>query len=199
MQLKTQADNCDPLLDSLRTRTSAAHRRLEATVDIESRIRDRDQYRRLLERFWGFYRPLESALAGIRWPAGAARPEPTAKSALIARDLGALGTENPEELPICRDLPAIADWRSALGCHYVIEGATLGGNVIAKMIRRTPEACAAALPTAFFSPYGGDTGAHWHRFCSVLRSHSGDRDVVMSAPTAAEATFSCLERWLRAS
>ena len=199
MQLKTQEDNGDTLLDTLRTRTSDAHRRLEERVDIESRIRDRALYQRLMERFWGFYRPLEAALAEISWPDGGARPDCTAKSPLIARDLDVLGTENPEKLPVCRDLPTVQNWREALGCHYVIEGATLGGSVIAKMIRRTPEARAAALPTAFFSPYGDDTGNRWRRFCSVLRSHSGDGDVLVSAPPAAEATFACLERWLRAS
>src|SRR3954447_11068073 len=47
----------------LKAATAAHHERLERRVNIEARVRSRAAYRDLLERFYGFYRPLEVALA----------------------------------------------------------------------------------------------------------------------------------------
>jgi len=189
----------NPLLDHLRDRTEAEHRRLEAAVDIDARIADAAAYRALLERLWGFYAPLEAALAAVAWPAGAAPAGIAAKAPLLASDLGALGVAVPESLPACGELPDVGDWRDAIGCHYVLEGSTLGGRIILKRMRREQEQSGDGerLPAAFFSAYGEVTGERWRGFCGFLRSHSGDGDVLSRAPAAAEATFATLERWLR--
>lgn len=187
----------NPLLEALRARTEDDHRRTEDAVDIDAHLADPDGYRRLLERFWGFYAPLEAALAAVAWPDGTAPADIGAKGPLLAADLKALGVEDPGALPVCADLPHVPGWREAIGCHYVLEGSTLGGRVILKRMRRERGAGADRLPSAFFSAYGDATGEHWRAFCSFLRSHSGDGDVLVRAPAAAEATFSALERWLR--
>lgn len=187
----------NPLLAALRARTENDHRRTEDAVDIDAHLADRGGYRRLLERFWGFYAPLEAALAAVSWPDGAAPGGIGAKGPLLAADLKALGVTDPGTLPVCTHLPPIRGWREAIGCHYVLEGSTLGGRVILKRMRREAEADDDALPAAFFSAYGDATGERWRTFCSFLRSHSGDPNVLATAPAAAEATFSALERWLR--
>lgn len=209
--MTARAAPANPLLQRLRERTADEHDRLEATVAIEPTLRDRARYRRLLERFWGFYAPLEQVLAQVEWPMGAARPATVPKTPLLERDLacldarereagdreaGASARATPPSLPVCDRLPEIGDWRAALGCHYVLEGATLGGHVIAKMIADAPDVV-EDLPTAFFSPYGDDTGQRWRQFCGVLQRLSDDGDALVSAPATAEATFRCLERWLR--
>ena len=187
----------NPLLDALRARTEDDHRRTEDAVDIDAHLADRNLYRRLLERFWGFYAPLEAALAAVAWPDGTAPAGIGAKAPLLAADLKALGATDPGALPLCTDLPPVRHWGEAIGCHYVLEGSALGGRVILKRMRREAEAGGEALPAAFFSAYGDATGEHWRAFCSFLRSHSGDGDVLARAPAAAAATFSALERWLR--
>ena len=133
----------------------------------------------------------------VSGPDGASPADIGAKGPLLAADLKALGVTDLGTLPVCTDLPHVRGWREAIGCHYVLEGSTLGGRVILKQMRRDPEAGNDRLPTAFFSAYGDATGEHWRAFCSFLRSRSGDRNVLVTAPAAAEATFSALERWLR--
>jgi heme oxygenase len=40
-------------------------------------------------------------------------------------------------LPQYHDLPDIEDWPRMLGCLYVLEGATLGGQIISRHLQRT--------------------------------------------------------------
>ncbi len=182
------------LLSALRSRTADAHRRLEEAVEIQQRIRHPDDYRDLLTRFWGFYAPLERALAAVAWRVAPAPDGIRPKSPALQRDLQELGID-PATLPVCRNLPQLDDWRAALGCHYVLEGATLGGRTIVKIIAR--EGRTDALPARFFSGYGEATGAQWRQFCACLHRHSLCDAALLSAPAAAEATFASMERWLR--
>jgi len=182
------------LLSALRSRTADAHRRLEEAVEIEQRIRQADDYRDLLARFWGFYAPLEQALAAVAWRVDPVPDWIRPKTPALRRDLQELGIADPATLPVCRDLPKLGDWRAALGCHYVLEGATLGGRTIVKLMAR--EDRTSDLPAGFFSGYGEATGEHWRRFCACLHRHSLCEAALLSAPAAAEATFASMERWL---
>ncbi len=53
------------IVPDLRAATGAAHQRLEQTVDIVRCVADAARYRKLLERFLGFYRPLERRLTKL--------------------------------------------------------------------------------------------------------------------------------------
>ncbi len=85
-----------------------------------------------------------------------------------------------EKLPLLRqdfaelDLPfpgpvlnaGIPDVHEALGILYVMEGATLGGQVIAKHLSKLPEF--ADHHFYFLKSYGKDTGPMWLQFKKVL-------------------------------
>ena len=55
----------------------------------------------------------------------------------------------------------------ALGCLYVLEGATLGGVLIARHVRASLGFDGDA-GSAFYLGYGPRTGAMWRGFCGVL-------------------------------
>jgi heme oxygenase len=103
----------------------------------------------------------------------------------------------PANLPLCGDLPDVSHVSSAFGCLYVIEGSTLGGQIISRHLRArlnvTPQAGGL-----FFHGYGEETGAMWKAFCSTLGAHALTLENQDPIIDAALATFrslrQCLER-----
>jgi heme oxygenase len=187
------------ILERLKDATRAAHLRLEARVALESRLRDRGAYRRLLEQFYGFYVPLERSLGRAEWaPLGfdfdARRGVPA-----LARDLLALGADAAAlgDLPCCVALPDLTHRPAALGALYVHQGATLGGSVVA---RRAADALGVgpADGAAFFHGAGAETGDRWREVRSLLErctATAADADDVVRS---AHATFQAFDDWLAA-
>jgi heme oxygenase len=177
----------------LKTATVAAHERLERRFDLDGRLRSRAAYAALLGRMVGFYRPLEERVApyartlpGLEW-------EARRKAPLLLADLLAVG--RPADRPdAVAPLPVVASADDALGVLYVLEGATLGGTLIARQARMrlgvTP-----ATGGAFFAAYGAATAARWRAFATVLETATAG---VPSPATLAAATacFTGLEAWL---
>ncbi len=161
-------------MGALKAATAEHHERLERRVDIAARLRSRDAYRELLERFYGFYQPLEERLRPYEqtFPL---RP----KAPLLARDIEALGGD-PHTLPVASRLPPTRTAEEALGVLYVLEGATLGGAVIAHMARGLD------VSREFFGAYDS---ARWREFKAFVDRHGADS-------AAAVATFETMEAWV---
>ena len=166
-------------MQALKAATAAHHERLERRVDIAARLRSRAAYRDLLERFYGFYRPLEERLA----PYGET-VELRPKAPLLARDIEALGGD-VDALPQASRLPPTDSLTEALGVLYVLEGATLGGAVIAKLAQRQL-GVARECGGAFFGAYDGQ---RWKSFKLIVERHG-------AADAAAVATFEAMEEWV---
>jgi heme oxygenase len=82
-----------------------------------------------------------------------------------------------------------------MGTLYVLEGATLGGQIIQRQLH-----CSLGLDAgsgaAFFVGYGARTRQMWMQFSAHLERAPGlDID---AATHAAVQTFETMERWLRA-
>lgn len=188
------------ILAALKVHTREQHERVEAALPLLRPDLTGAQYRRLLERFWGYYHPVEARLAALRgWGAWGIDPAERAKLPLLERDLRALGLAQSalDGLPRCAALPALAALPQALGCMYVLEGATLGGAVIARHLRPrwTPEHGAA-----FFASYGPEVGTRWKRFGAALTAYAAARpDDEAAILHAAHATFATLGSWLLAT
>lgn len=185
------------LLLRLREETRELHLALESRVDVMKPDLRPGEYRRLLEDFYGFYAPLEARLQEAR-PYGAefdAFYGDRWKAPSLRRDLLSLGLTAGEvdRLPRCDALPETGTPARALGCLYVLEGATLGGRVITRHVRRTLglRECGCA----FFTSYGERVGDRWREFRAELRRRApglvGD-EVVASACD----TFASLKNWL---
>lgn len=178
------------ILLRLRTETRAEHEAIEHELDLMAPELTRARYVARLERFYGFYAPLEARLQALGAFAGPpSGPQP--KTPLLIVDLQVLGARPPEQLPLCAALPALAGPAEVLGCLYVLEGASLGGQVISRQLRRTlgitPESGGR-----FFAGYGEATAAHWRAFSASLVAFArepGEQDAVVRS---ALATFAAM-------
>ena len=189
----------EPRLDTLqrvRASTRALHDRLEARLPLLSPTLALPEYTRLLAAFHGFYRPLEaqlvpiaSRIASLDWPQ-------RRKTHLLEADLAVLGaaTDAVNALPACSRLPSPSDEAGTLGCLYVLEGATLGGQVSLRALHKTL-GIDGASGAAFFSSYGNEVGPRWRRFLECLATLERADEIDTAARVAAQ-TFQSLESWL---
>lgn len=177
-----------PLLLALRAGTQACHQRLEARLPFFRKDFDLPAYRRLMQAYHGFHAPLQTLLADHQ---GSERD----KTAILENDLLALGLSRAEisSLPRCRALPPTQDQASVLGVMYVIEGSTLGGQVLKRAMAERL-GIDGDNGASFLDVYGPLTGAHWRSFLQRL-----DQPAAGHARTvaAAIATFECFEQWLQ--
>ena len=128
------------LLAQLKHQTADAHAALEGRLNVFEQVRTHDDYRRLLARFFTLHEPIEARLAAAAdWPALGFDFSARRKAALLRDDLRALGVSEADlaALPRARDLPAAAGLAEAVGCLYVLEGSTLGGQILAKHFNTT--------------------------------------------------------------
>ena len=143
--------DCVALADYLRTATRRAHRGLDHHPILNALLQTdltRAAYARALAALYAPQQALEAWLADF-----VPLTELPPRLPDLAVDLAELGCD-PH--PLATPLPA---WSSSisvrLGCAYVIEGANLGGAVIA---RQLPD----GLPRRFFAGAGGEP--RWQRF-----------------------------------
>jgi heme oxygenase len=189
------------ILKRLKLATSASHTALESQLPLMNADLSREDYCRVVARFFGFYSPLEAQLmASPYWQQLPFDYADRQKTPRLTQDLLALGT-SPRVLartPLCAVLPALNEPEQLLGCLYVIEGATLGGRSITHHLHNrmglTPE-----LGGSFFDGYGAQTGSRWKAFCTMLLNnvgHSSDETRQAVIVAAANATFQSLTQWL---
>ncbi len=185
-----------PILDRLKQDTRAHHDRVEAQVRVLEPGFTLADYRELLARMWGFYRPVEDQLAsfGERWRESDFTPEGRWKASLLERELAewGIGRDALARLPVCTDLPALDSVAAALGCMYVLEGATLGGAIIARQLQRV-----WGTRSAFFGSYGSSTGAMWKAFGCALAAYEADTGCGELIIHGACDTFNKLDAWFR--
>lgn len=184
------------LRERLRNETRAEHEAIEAVPLIGALSRPeltRDDYVLVLARFHGLHAPLEEALRRIEGlreflPDLEARMRTPA----LVEDLRALGFSGlPEPAPA----PLPRDLSEAFGALYVLEGSTLGGQVIKNRLEERELVPEGALH--YYGHRGDGTGLAWRRFLAALEeaSSSGslDADRVVAS---ARATFRSWTEWM---
>ena len=185
------------LLEALRTGTALLHVALEKRLPFFSERLDADWYQRLLQAYYGFYAPMEAALYDCDLiPEGFDRVL-RVKTPTLVNDLRALSLNDHaiNALPRCANLPVLDTPAACLGALYVLEGATLGGQVLRReMAQRL--GVNADNGGAFLDVYGAETGRRWKDFLDYLGRQPLDADDKQRAVTAACSTFSCFEQWL---
>jgi heme oxygenase len=151
------------------------------------------QYSALLRRLLGFHRPLERAL---RFAADNATTRKREKAYLLRSDLLALGVSRSRivAIPTCRSLPAVTSPDEVWGCLYVIEGAGLGGKVIARTLD-TLLGTHGSAGRRFFLGRPEPDPLPWPCFCRLLESHAAQGDLA-AITASARRTFESLALWL---
>ena len=186
------------ILKHLKEATGSRHAALESRLPLLESGMSRLGYLQFLQRFYGYYAPLEAQLLALpHWPSLGFDYAGRHKTPRLVQDLRALG-ETPEAIEgvaRCQNLPTLASPGHLLGCLYVIEGATLGGQIITRHL----EANLGLTPssgTAFFGGYGAQTGSRWKAFCAMLTAHAGEPGRQDDILCSACQTFETLGHWL---
>jgi len=73
---------------------------------------------------------------------------------------------NPADLK--KEAGFIIDSKNALGCLYVLEGATLGGNIIVKKLKDNKYLAPYNLHFHYYQVYGEQLISYWKQFCEVI-------------------------------
>ena len=186
------------ILNRLKQATQTRHAALESRSILLDPSLSLTAYGNCLRRFFGYYAPLELVLLGAnRWSDAGLATAAWQKVPLLAKDLLSLG-DTPDQLaqvPRCQSLPDLSTTARVFGCLYVLEGATLGGQIVTRHLADTL-AVTAEYGGAFFRGYGEHTGSRWKAFGTQLTafaSRSGSDDEIVAS---ANETFETLDRWL---
>ncbi len=181
----------------LREHTRAMHDRVERRLDLLRPDLTRLEYLHTLQRLYGFYHPLEARLLALKeWSALGMTLEERRKVPLLEADLLSLGMTGAllDALPRCQDLPRVVTLAQGLGCLYVVEGATLGGQVLTHYFQR--QVPKQSWSFSFLSGYGDQTGGMWKAFVEQATSYATIPAIKQSILASATETFLSLERWL---
>jgi heme oxygenase len=182
------------VLQLLREATAAQHKALEDCLPFFSPELDLPLYRRVIEAYYGFHWPLQQAIE--RFCANDPAILERRKVPALRKDLTALGLSEQQidALPLCRDLPLLNNRAQLLGLMYVMEGATLGGQVLRRMMK-DKLGVEADNGGEFLDVYGSATGARWKAFLAQLAAFDSPEH---NPQVVAEArlTFACFHTWL---
>jgi heme oxygenase len=175
------------LTERLKEQTKTNHQLLEKKLIGKMRsIRSINDYADLLSLFYRFFGGLEKAIVKHLDQSLIPDYDTRRKTSALSADLIEMGAMIPAVARFA-ELPVIHTHHQALGALYVIEGSTLGGKVISKMIsQQLPSTDGHGL--TFFNSYGDNTLEMWERFKVVIDAPAnlpGD-DVIR----AANETFS---------
>lgn len=186
-------------MQHLKVATQPYHVALERQIDLPALCTSLAYYRRLLQRFYGFYQPGEAQLTTLPWSTVGFDWSTRRHSPPLANDLHWLG-ETPATLaalPRCATLPALATIPQALGYLYVVEGSTLGGQLISRHLQQQWPALQEA-GCQFFQRYGTQVGAMWRLFSYFVNNYVAMHPTAEAAMVdTACATFQQLRGWLQ--
>ena len=195
LQQPDDGTRADPLrlFQQLHTATKPAHRALERNLNLLQKPVSAARIERALKKFLGFHLVWESGFSNsevftqLMMNRGRAR--------LAASDLEALGLSHEEIARVPVNEAAAALHRSAeitMGSLYVMEGSTLGGEVIAKALRA--ETWLPAQGLQYFSPPNRDARSDWNELktWAETRFAPATWDLIEQG---AQETFSLMNTW----
>lgn len=181
------------LSEKLKETTKSNHQLLEKKLitNIKS-IRTKEDYAALLALFYSFFGGMEKHINQTIDTRSLPDYTERRKAAALAEDLTALEAQKPV-LADDESIPEIKNHLQAMGALYVMEGSTLGGKIISKIIRQQlNEPQMKGL--CFFNSYGDATDEMWQRFKDVIDQplSPSDEEVVIKA---ADETFIRFRHW----
>ncbi|MGV8877827.1 MAG: biliverdin-producing heme oxygenase [Sphingobacteriaceae bacterium] len=190
--------NNQPLSTQLKEETHANHLQVEKLlIGLLRSIDNTNAYIKLLQIFYGYFGALEDKINQHIGVAQLADHSKRRKSESIIEDIKDLGGLAPEKAKDS-DLPEIANHLQALGALYVIEGSTLGGKLIAKMLSKQLD-IKDSNGLSFFSGYADKTDEMWEGFKHALNNEAQDSTAAALIIHAADETFVKFKLWIEKS
>ena len=183
----------------LREETEPQHASLERNLPWQDICADRRRYVDLLARFYGFYSVWEPAAESQLRDDAHDFMQPRRKTRLLRQDLHWFGWSDRDVADApkvssdeCRYLDGQA---VTLGSYYVLEGSTLGGQILSRELERQL-GLQNGEGYSYFRSYGSRVRDAWIQFGNFMSEQLANEADVSAAVAGARATFMVLEGWL---
>jgi heme oxygenase len=180
-------------LDTLKRETAADHQAVEGTIPLMTPGLSRQEYIDCLLEIYGVVAAWEdqAATTSPDWLRSVLKDRQ--RKQMLEQDLASFGILKPGSAR--PTLPPINDESSLLGVMYVMEGSTLGGQLIARHVA-AELALTHGQGDAYFRGHGPQTGAMWKEFCHILETRvpESETDVVIQS---AKAMFQVFGQWMQ--
>ena len=182
--------------EALKIRCKEAHVATEKTlIEKLKKVNSLDDYINILTTFYGYFAPVESKIEKYITPHQLPDIHSRKRSLFILSDLEKLGHLEP--LNTSESLPRIDNDLQAAGALYVLEGSTLGGRGITKMLLKNQHLRLEEKQVRFFSGYGAETGAKWMTFLNSLNQQNTGSKAIEQMIGAANETFTFFKNWIQ--
>ncbi|HSB93469.1 MAG TPA: biliverdin-producing heme oxygenase [Flavitalea sp.] len=179
----------------LKGSTLSAHASLEKKLIVHIKsVRSTADYVGLLLLLYPFHFYTGKLLRDFSIDIGAGIAD-LARAGYIRADLQRFGVSIENETFRMPELPLVDSPESVLGIRYVLEGSTLGGQIITRILSSALQIDSES-GFSFFNPYRSETAANWQRFKSDLNSAAEklDQQKIISA---ANNFFNSYNQWIR--
>lgn len=189
------------IMTQLKEYTAEAHHKTEQNAFPLALANDTltiNEYSHYLQKWYGYLQPLEDEISRRQeWKEWSFDFESRRKLPLLKQDLLALGLtiEDVDNLPICTNRPELSSFAEVLGCMYVLEGSTMGGQYIVKKLK-------LIFPQhmqhngLFLNSYGSELRSKWAEFAELVQAYSSKQPSHKAILLTAKRTFECFDEWL---
>jgi heme oxygenase len=193
----TKSDAGIQLSIRLRNETRLQHKLVEVACNLPNAVQSISDYKNCLLNFYSIYCPLELHIASFKdlEQMGLSMQE-RARMPDLQQDLRLMNVDPDlwcDAAP--HALPSLPEFPFALGALYVLEGSTLGGQIIMSALQqqmRTP----LDMPGGFFAGRGKTTGPLWHQFCVILDAYGQQfPETQADVVEGAKRTFNAITSW----
>jgi heme oxygenase len=185
------------LSDLLKQETKANHQQLEKMLVRQMKsVSTMEGYIKILQLFYCYFGGLEEKINNFIIPQQMEEEHffQRRKAIRLVNDIKVLGGIVKEKCTD-KDLPEISNDLQAFGALYVIEGSTLGGRVITKMMQRQVDT-ESLHGFSFFTGYGDETELRWSSFKQLINNQGYNQDDKKVVVEAANDTFVKFKRWI---
>lgn len=185
----------DGVFEVIKKETRQAHIETEQLlVPRLKSIKTKEDYAEVLCIFYGYFKPLQEKIEVYVNEKALPDIAERRKAAVLERDIFYLEVKRMPD--ICSDLPTIHHLLQAFGALYVIEGSTLGGEIITKMLRKNTSVILPENTLHFFRGYEEHNVMMWQRFKASLQKHISNEDQLYQLVHAANETFIKFKNWI---
>lgn len=174
----------------LKEKTQVYHQQIERAYLIDQLLHasiNLTGYQLLLKKFHAYIAPCENRILTSSWSSLLHGRE---KASRLRRDLLDFGISDNSK---CQALPPLTSQEEIFGYLYVMEGSTLGGQIIVKILQNKL-GLTAQYGACYFNGYGSDTLKMWTEFCHLL--NQVNREQVPQILGSASRTYTTLIDWI---
>ncbi|MFT3683076.1 MAG: biliverdin-producing heme oxygenase [Ferruginibacter sp.] len=179
------------IIEKLRAATGPVHQELDASLMPVFKATDtKEKYGRLLRGFYGFFQPVTALIDKHLDKTYLTDYSERRRPATIINDLQALQLP-AEDIAAAVQLPVISNRAAAFGAYYVLEGSTLGGVYLSKMLAEQLQIDENS-GLSFFYGYGKMSRERWNVFVDALNrfaAASNEEDAITNAAIETFALF----------